>query len=131
MATYEFTRWSGSKEIVQADQVEFGPGGELRFTNLQSPPRIVDLECGIWTERTGGLVLAVKSGDWNDVRQIISEAEAWVPPLVHVERAAPRRHWWQRSDDLTERRRGLDSMPGVPPPVGMKSGAAALPDYDG
>jgi hypothetical protein len=50
MSTFEFTRWSGRAETVEAAAVEFD-GGALIFTTDD-----------------GEVVLAVKPGDWNNVR---------------------------------------------------------------
>jgi hypothetical protein len=57
MAVYEFKRWSGRIESVAADEVAF-PAGALVF-------RSRDL-----------IVLAVKPGDWNDLRDIDADPAA-------------------------------------------------------
>lgn len=49
--TYDFTRWSGRHERIAATEVTF-PGGALVFYD------------------NGHLVLAVKSGDWNNLREV-------------------------------------------------------------
>lgn len=54
--TYEFTRWSGRKQRVTVERVEFAPGGVVTF----------------WTGDR--LELAVKREDWNDLHEI-GEAE--------------------------------------------------------
>ena len=52
MPEFEFTRWSGRVQRVEAERVEFAQGGSLVF----------------WDNDV--LVLAVKQGDWNDVCQV-------------------------------------------------------------
>lgn len=54
MTTYDFTRWSGGHERVSATEVTF-PGGALVFRDGDR------------------LVLAVKPGDWNNLREVESE----------------------------------------------------------
>ena len=51
MPVFEFTRWSGRVQSIAADNVSF-PAGALVF----------------WTGER--VVLAVKPGDWNDLRDI-------------------------------------------------------------
>lgn len=55
MPTYDFTRWSGGHERVSAAEVTF-PAGALVFRDGDR------------------LVLAVKPGDWNDLREVESPA---------------------------------------------------------
>jgi hypothetical protein len=59
MSTFEFTRWSGRAETVEADAVEFD-GGALIFTTDD-----------------GEVVLAVKPGDWNNVRAYAAPRRQW------------------------------------------------------
>lgn len=50
---YEFVRWSGGKKRVTADEVRFTAGGGIAF----------------WSG--GRLELAVKHGDWNNLREVV------------------------------------------------------------
>lgn len=52
MKTFEFIRWTGAKTIIKATSIEFICGGGIAFYN----------ECV--------LVLAVKHGDWNNLKDI-------------------------------------------------------------
>ncbi len=51
LRTFTFTRWSGHQESVVAATVEVGPGGTLIFRDDTR------------------LVLAVRAGDWNNLRE--------------------------------------------------------------
>lgn len=55
--TWEFTRWSSHTERVTACRVEFAPGGALVF------------------EAEDHIVLAVKPGDWNNLREVRENTE--------------------------------------------------------
>lgn len=61
MPVFEFTRWSGRTESVAADEVTF-PAGALVF---RSRDRIV---------------LAVKPGDWNNLRDIDAATDREAQP---------------------------------------------------
>lgn len=69
MPVFEFTRWSGRIQTVAADEVTF-PAGALVF---RSRDRIV---------------LAVKPGDWNDLRDVDAAADQHARPdeVVHLVR---------------------------------------------
>lgn len=56
MKRYEFTRWSGATDHVDAERVEFTPGAGLAF----------------WTGDR--LVLAVKPGNWDRLTEIETSA---------------------------------------------------------
>lgn len=54
--TFQFKRWSGRKEQVVAERVQFEAGGVATF----------------WTGDR--LELAVKREDWNDLREVAEES---------------------------------------------------------